>query len=555
MSRKSSAEILVPMAVDVDGAPNAYGPDNKLALDDELNAHVGAKPGGRIVGYLTKNNDGRTPIVQGPRDPFPGFYISTSAYEDRQNAQVIDPRRYVNAAEINYTLLAAAARTAGVRLGDFCTVHSLRTRFTVYAIVGDSGNSRGAEGSLALLQRLGYDLKDGKSGGEDDARIVVRYFALTNPEKLFFFLQSDLETRARALDLDIDFSRFHPGDAGKLVLDAVAFTGAQLRVVRHAPFAPLPKRQQAPPYPGQIIKLDSADQASVRLVQQRLRNLGYTEPGERGPEPLSIDGDFGTHTAEAVQLFQIRHTDLNGRPLEVDGEVGSDTWGALFGRATIHKSKGRAVDPFLAKVIEVATNEIGVREEPPGSNKGRRVVEYQRAAGVDPGEPWCVAFLYFCFESAALSLGMRNPMDDGDCKTGSVLDLWNRARRAGNTLVLLREQALDDPSQVIPGMIFAISTGGGNGHVGLVVRVDGNRLETIEGNTNDGGSREGIGVFRRTGRTIDRINRGFIKFVASVPTRRKRKPRRTKTPKRKPPRSKSRKATPRTGKPKRCRKK
>ena len=42
----------------------------------------------------------------------------------------------------------------------------------------------------------------------------------------------------------------------------------------------------------------------------------------------------------------------------------------------------------------------------------------------------------------------------------------------------------------------------------------GNRLETIEGNTNDGGSREGIGVFRRTGRTIDSINRGFIGFDA-----------------------------------------
>ena len=55
-------------------------------------------------------------------------------------------------------------------------------------------------------------------------------------------------------------------------------------------------------------------------------------------------------------------------------------------------------------------------------------------------------------------------------------------------------------------------TGGGNGHPGFVANVIGNRLGTIEGNTNDGGSREGIGVFRRTGRTIDSINRGFIGF-------------------------------------------
>lgn len=520
MSRKSSAEIQVPMAIDVDGAPNAYGPDDRLALDYELNAHVGAKPSGKIVGYLTKNDDGRTPLAQGPNDPFPGFYIATSSYANKDNPRPTDPRRYVNAAEINYTLLARAARDAGVGVGDFCVVHSLRTRFTVYAIVGDSGNSRGAEGSLALLQRLGYSVKDGKSGGEDDPRIIVRYFAGTNPDRLFFFLQSDLEAHARTLDLDIDFARFHPGDPGKLVLDAVAFTGARLQVKRHAPFVPLPQKQKTPAYPGGLLKLDSVDRASVKQLQQRLRDLGFTQKTEYGNEPLGVDGIFGTQTAEAVQLFQIRHSDLNGRPLVVDGQVGADTWGALFGRATVPKISQRDADGLLARVLGFAEAEIGVCEEPPGSNRGKRISEYQRAVGIDPGEPWCVAFIYFCFASAALALKTKNPLDVGDCRTGSALDLWNRARRAANTRIVLREQALDDPAQLVPGMVFVISTGGGNGHVGFVCKISGNRLETIEGNTNDGGSREGIGVFRRTGRTIDAINRGFIQFLAPAAPRR-----------------------------------
>ena len=38
MPRKSSAEIVVPMMVDVDGAANAYGPNDSTALDYELNA-------------------------------------------------------------------------------------------------------------------------------------------------------------------------------------------------------------------------------------------------------------------------------------------------------------------------------------------------------------------------------------------------------------------------------------------------------------------------------------------------------------------------------------
>jgi hypothetical protein len=46
----------------------------------------------------------------------------------------------------------------------------------------------------------------------------------------------------------------------------------------------------------------------------------------------------------------------------------------------------------------------------------------------------------------------------------------------------------------------------------LVSNVIGNRLETIEGNTNAGGSREGIGVCRHSSRTIAGINRGFIDF-------------------------------------------
>ena len=45
-----------------------------------------------------------------------------------------------------------------MNLGDFVVVHSMRTKQTVYGIVGDSGHSSGAEGSLALLQGLGYPL-------------------------------------------------------------------------------------------------------------------------------------------------------------------------------------------------------------------------------------------------------------------------------------------------------------------------------------------------------------------------------------------------------------
>ena len=87
-------------------------------------------------------------------------------------------------------------------------VHSVKTNKTVFAIVGDSGNSKGAEGSLALLQHLGYNAKDGKSVPENSG-IVVRYFANSNPSKQFFFNQADLDKTAKMLNLDTDFSNFH----------------------------------------------------------------------------------------------------------------------------------------------------------------------------------------------------------------------------------------------------------------------------------------------------------------------------------------------------------
>lgn len=506
MSKKATATITVPMTVDVDGAPNAYGPNNSTALDYELNAHEGAKKTGKIVGYRTKNDDGRTPVIQGAGDPAPGFYVAETSYSDKNNTNANDPRRYVNAAEINYTLHATVAKDAGVKLGDFCVVHSLTTRHTVYAIVGDSGHKSGAEGSLALLQRLGYPFKDGKNDSVDNKEIVVRYFAGTNPDKRFFFTQAELDTAAQALDLDTDFSKDHPGDPGTLVLAAVGHSEGVTEAVRVQPFAPLKKA--APPYPGHLVVRDDADKAAVRLLQQRLQDLGFTEPTAKGPKPLGADGGFGTNTFDAVELFQTRFTDLDGHPLKVDGQVGSSTWGALFGREAIHTTPMEAGSDLAIEVLDTAASQVGVLEKPIGSNAGPEVDAYLASIGLDSGNYWCMAFVYWCYRESAKALGVKNPA----IKTGLVLDAWNRARN-GDAPTVTTEEALHDPSKIKPGMVFIISTGGGHGHTGIVVAVSGNIVETIEGNTNDGGSSNGIGVFHRNGRTVASINRGYINYA------------------------------------------
>jgi hypothetical protein len=192
------------MDVDVDGAPNAYGPPGMETLDILQNAHYLNRANKEIVGYLIDEH-GR-PIPQGPKDPFPGYYISQTAFTDIDNQNETDPRRYVDARNINYVVRGNVARRRGVRVGDFVSVYSKRTRKGVFAIVGDTGNPSGDEGSLHLLQDLGYPFHDGKNDSVEKPEIVIRFYPNSNPKHRFFFTQAELDDAAMKLGLSRDFS-------------------------------------------------------------------------------------------------------------------------------------------------------------------------------------------------------------------------------------------------------------------------------------------------------------------------------------------------------------
>lgn len=159
---------------------------------------------------------------------------------------------------------------------------------------------------------------------------------------------------------------------------------------------------------------------------------------------------------------------------------------------------------LVEKVLVVAQSQVGVRETPGKANRGPEVDAYIKSVGLNPagGYAWCQAFIYWCFQQAANMLNVPNPL----LKTAGVLAHWNntKARKIGV------KQALAQPSLIEPGMIFVMDFGKGTGHIGFVERVDGATIHTIEGNTNDGGSREGIAVMRRQ-RTIASM-KGFIDY-------------------------------------------
>lgn len=144
------------------------------------------------------------------------------------------------------------------------------------------------------------------------------------------------------------------------------------------------------------------------------------------------------------------------------------------------------------KTLQIAITQIGVQEVPKNSNAGADVEKYLKSVGLGKGYSWCMAFVYWCAVEASKQLNTINTLQ----KTGGVLAMWN-ARP------LLRVKVPQ------PGDIMILDYGGGLGHTGIVEKVAGTKIHTIEGNTNDEGSREGYEVCRRV-RELSKI-KGFIR--------------------------------------------
>ena len=179
------------------------------------------------------------------------------------------------------------------------------------------------------------------------------------------------------------------------------------------------------PFPGSTIRRNSPHTDAVRAVQARLN--------ERGCGPVEVDGIFGPGTEAAVRQFQARFFDPTGVPLTVDGQVGPVTWAAMFGAASLPPmAKGGAL---AQAALRHAQEQVGVSEEPPGSNMGDEVEGYLSSVGLNGGAAWCAAFVYWCVEKAAAELGSANCLP----KTGLVMGMWSRARKVGLPCVTAAE--------------------------------------------------------------------------------------------------------------------
>jgi len=262
----------------------------------------------------------------------------------------------------------------------------------------------------------------------------------------------------------------------------------------------------------------------VRLLQNLLNAV-------LGAGTLSPDGDFGGGTVDAVSLFQYRVG------LPITGVVGSMEWfqlQQLVGPGTGLAPSGSSLaggavwslqPPAFSQLLpqgpgllgstepqtglaSLAAPYVGVRET--GDNRigaSERLREIFEADNLTigtntDGYAWCCAFVSLCTQKliAANPVRYARVLPPRESLVDGLLYTWAAAQKC---LVFKPSSRVIRP-QMGDICVFTFS------HIGIVEAVNPSSVDTIEGNTNEAGGREGTGVWRKS-RSLSIVRR-FVRL-------------------------------------------
>ncbi|WP_400192811.1 CHAP domain-containing protein [Hymenobacter sp. B81] len=133
--------------------------------------------------------------------------------------------------------------------------------------------------------------------------------------------------------------------------------------------------------------------------------------------------------------------------------------------------------------MKVFSSQVGVKEQG-GSNRGPKVKVYLASSGNHEGQPWCAAFVNWCFRQ----VGLHGPAGAGAARN------WFPAAR----VIYRRGAAAKKKPQPGDCAGFYYAHLGRIGHIGFIERWEENFAITVEGNTGGGSgiNRNGDGVYR-----------------------------------------------------------
>lgn len=148
------------------------------------------------------------------------------------------------------------------------------------------------------------------------------------------------------------------------------------------------------------------------------------------------------------------------------------------------------------RIADIAASQVGQREVT-GRNDGKAVRKYQASTNMDPGAwPWCAAFVCWCIQDWLkdpeavkwLALKVRTP-EEWRPKTPRAWGFSEWAVERPSTAKIIDRAETAKKGDIV---MFTFS------HVGIVVSDNGKSIQTVEGNTNGAGAREGDGVYFKT---------------------------------------------------------
>lgn len=134
-------------------------------------------------------------------------------------------------------------------------------------------------------------------------------------------------------------------------------------------------------------------------------------------------------------------------------------------------------------VLGCAREEVGVKERT-GNNDGDRVKLYLASTGLSEGYPWCAAVVAFLFGLCA-----------ADNPGSAYCPDWFKS----GDVIYRRGSDKNDFDVCRPGDLIGIwfSDKRRIAHMGMIEDVEGQKVTTLEGNTNEAGGRDGEGFYRK----------------------------------------------------------
>lgn len=151
----------------------------------------------------------------------------------------------------------------------------------------------------------------------------------------------------------------------------------------------------------------------------------------------------------------------------------------------------RKPSPIAQLALDYALSQVGNTEcHIPGN--GKCVREYNTAACIPNGHSWDTSFVYWCFKAAADKLTLPCPLMPAIGMSQQFISLHSRiAKKLGGA-----DNEPVHPDNIRPGDIFIMQYKHGHRHCGIIEKITGDTVITVEGNIDDGKTGK-IGVFSK----------------------------------------------------------